>query len=153
MPRARDLADPARVKLPTLLLTSRSLRRVPAGTTSERQVRELTLRNTDGSRDVCFKIKTTNVGRYSVNPSVGVVPAGQHSTVEIALVRPGLRQTATKDRFQVQAAWLDGSSMSADGLAAFWKVAPPKDTLFQHKLSSVVLSAEAERETSRAAAP
>ena len=144
---------PIQRALPTLLLTSRSLRRVPAGTTSERQVRELTLRNTDGSRDVCFKIKTTNVGRYSVNPSVGVVPAGQHSTVEIALVRPGLRQTATKDRFQVQAAWLDGSSMSADGLAAFWKVAPPKDTLFQHKLSSVVLSAEAERETSRAAAP
>eukprot|EP01043_Picozoa_sp_COSAG02_P048834 COSAG02_NODE_4842_length_4916_cov_2.448204_2_plen_835_part_00 len=122
--------------------------------TSERQVRQLTLRNIDGSRDVCFKIKTTNVGRYVVNPSVGVIPAGQHSTVDIALVRPGLRQTATKDRFLIQAAWSDGS-MSADALATFWKTAPPKGMLFQYKIVSVVLSAPAtvESDTSRAVAP
>ena len=101
---------------------------------------ECTLRNTDGTKAVCFKVRTTNVGRYRVNPSQGIILANQSVTIGITLVAGGGDLAARKDRFLIQTAWsVDGNPMTKEAVAEFWKSPPPKENLSQYRLDAAVL--------------
>ena len=99
----------------------------------QRLSQKLTLTN-KSDKDVCYKIRTTNVKRYLVLPGAGVIAAGDSAEVEVVLLKkdslpePGRRVAGlestwtedrgpTEDRFLVQAAFQTDPSVK---VADFW---------------------------------
>ena len=59
------------------------------------------------NEDVYYKIKTTNVERYVVNPAEAVVAANDTAEVEIVLKKDSLPEQGTlEDRFLIQSAYV-----------------------------------------------
>ena len=103
---------------------------------------QCTLRNTDATHTVCFRVKTsrTNVSRYHVWPTRGIIRAYQTATVGITLVAGGAPAATGpwRDGFLIQAVWADGNLTTEEQVAAVWNPPPSKDRLSHYKFNSCV---------------
>lgn len=102
---------------------------------------QCTLKNTDATHAVCFRVKTsrTNVSRYHVWPTRGIIRAYQTATVGVTLVAGGApAATPWRDGFLIQAVWADGNLTTEEQIAAVWDPPPSKDRVSHYKFNSSV---------------
>lgn len=79
----------------------------------------LRLTNRSSDRPVMYKVKTTAPNSYRVRPNAATIPAGETVDVGVLLLpmQEYPEQTKRKDRFLVQAAWVDSAS---DNVIELW---------------------------------